>query len=182
MSGPRRVIVGTNGSPGNLCALRYAEHLARAYDAVLIPVHTWMPPGGEIAERRSPCVELRCFWAEDAWQRLWDAIDAAWGRLPADLPVRPMVERGAPGRVLTIIASNPGDLLVVGTGRHGTLTRVFSRRVSRYCIAHARCPVLAVPPATVFPRTGRGRFWWIFWRRRALTLDRVLRDRGIASA
>src|SRR5438094_9523835 len=82
MSGPRRVIVGTSGSPGNLCALRHAEHLARAYDAVLIPVHTWTPPAGDIAERRSPCVELRCLWTEDAWQRLWDAIDAAWGQPP----------------------------------------------------------------------------------------------------
>ena len=59
MSGPRRVIVGTSGSPGNLSALRYAEQLARAYDAVLIPVHTWTPPGGDLAERRSPCMQLR---------------------------------------------------------------------------------------------------------------------------
>ena len=180
MSGPRRVIVGASGSPGNLCALRYAEHLARAYDAVLIPVHSWTPPGGEIAERRSPCVQLRCLWTEDAWQRLWYAIDAAWGQLPADLPVRPMVERGAPGRVLTIIASDPADLLVVGTGRRGSLTRVFSRRVSRYCLAHAQCPVLTVPPADTSPHAGRGPLWWVFWHR-TLTPDRVLRDRGTAS-
>jgi hypothetical protein len=93
-----------------------------------------------------------------------------------------MVERGPPGRVLTIIASDPGDLLVVGTGRHSTLTRVFSGRVSRYCLAHARCPVLAVPPAAVSPHTGHGRLWWAFWRRHALTPDHVLRDRGVASA
>jgi nucleotide-binding universal stress UspA family protein len=181
MSSPRRVIVGTSGSPGNLCALRYAEYLARAYDAVLIPVHTWTPPGGDIAERRNPCAELRRRWADEAWRRLWDAIDAAWGQLATDLPVRPMVERGAPGRVLTIIASDPGDLLVVGTGRRSTLTRVFSSRVSRYCLAHAQCPVLAVPPATVSPHAGHGPLRWVFWRR-TLTPDRVLRDRGIASA
>ena len=78
MSGPRRVIVGASGSPGNLGALRYAEHLARAYDAVLIPVHTWIPPGGDIAERHSPCLQLRSLWTDDAWERLWHAIDAAW--------------------------------------------------------------------------------------------------------
>jgi nucleotide-binding universal stress UspA family protein len=177
MSGPRRVVVGASGSPGNLCALRYAEHLARAYDAVLIPVHAWTPPGGEIAERHSPCVQLRSLWAEDAWERLCDAIDAAWGQLPADLPVRPIVERGAPGRVLTIIASDPGDLLVVGTGRRGTLTRVLPGRVSRYCLAHARCPVLAVPPATVSPHAGHSPLWWVFWHR-TLTPDDVLRDGG----
>jgi hypothetical protein len=86
-----------------------------------------------------------------------------------------MVERGAPGRVLTVIASDPGDLLVVGTGRRGTLTRVCPGRVSRYCLAHARCPVLAVPPATASPHAGRGPLWWVFWHR-TLTPDDVLRD------
>ena len=181
MSGPCRVIVGASGSPGNLCVLRYAAHLARAYDAALIPVHTWTPPGGEIAERRSPSPLLRRLWTDDAWQRLWDAIDAAWGQLPADLPVWPMVERGAPGWVLTVIASDPADLLVVGTGRRGTLTGAFSSRVSRYCLAHAQCPVLAVPPPTVSRHASHGPLWWMFWRR-TLTPDRVVRNRGIASA
>jgi nucleotide-binding universal stress UspA family protein len=162
MSGPRRVIVGASGSPGNLCALRYAEHLARAYDAVLIPIHTWTPPGGDIGERRSPSLHLRRLWADDAWQRLWDALDAAWGHLPADLPVRPMVERGAPGPVLTVIASDLGDLLVIGTGRRGGLARICSGRVSRYCLAHAQCPVLAVPPAAFSPHASHGPLWWAF--------------------
>jgi hypothetical protein len=72
-----------------------------------------------------------------------------------------------------VIASHPGDLLVVGTGRRGTLTRVFSGRVSRYCLAHAQCPVLAVPPATS-PRAS-GPLRWAFWHR-TLTPDRILRD------
>jgi len=66
MSGLRRVIVGASGSPGNLCALRYAEHLARAADATLIPVHTWIPPGGDVADRRCPSFYLRRVWTEDA--------------------------------------------------------------------------------------------------------------------
>jgi nucleotide-binding universal stress UspA family protein len=180
MSGPRRVVVGASGSPGNLCALRYAERFARSYDAVLIPVHTWTPPGGDIGERRSPSPHLRRLWADDAWQRLWEALDAAWGHLPADLPVRPIVERGAPGPVLTVIASDPGDLLVIGTGRRGGLTRICSGRVSRYCLAHALCPILAVPPATVSSHAGHGPLWWLFWHR-TLTPDRVLRNRGITS-
>jgi nucleotide-binding universal stress UspA family protein len=162
MSGPRRVIVGASGSPGNLCALRCAEHFARAYDAVLIPIHTWTPPGGDIGERHSPSLHLRRLWADDAWQRLWDALDKAWGPLPADLPVRPMVERGAPGPVLTVIASDPGDLLVIGTGRLGGLTRICSGRVSRYCLAHALCPVLAVPPPAFSRHASHGPLWCAF--------------------
>jgi len=61
------------------------------------------------------------------------------------------------------------------------LTRVFSSRVSRYCLAHAQCPVLTVPPPTMSPHASHGPLWWVFWRR-TLTPDRVLRDRGIASA
>ena len=34
----------------------------------------------------------------------------------------------------------------VGAGRRG-LQRAFSGRVSRHCLAHAVCPVLAVPPS-----------------------------------
>jgi nucleotide-binding universal stress UspA family protein len=33
-----RVIVGASGSPASLRALRYAQHLARDYNATLVPV------------------------------------------------------------------------------------------------------------------------------------------------
>jgi hypothetical protein len=52
--GVDRLIVGTSGSPGSLQALRYAEGLAWAHAAVLIPVIAWEPPGGERAERVQP--------------------------------------------------------------------------------------------------------------------------------
>jgi Universal stress protein family len=56
VSGVRRVVVGASGSPGSLRALRYAQELARAHNATLIPVLAWVPPGGDLADRRSPCV------------------------------------------------------------------------------------------------------------------------------
>ena len=161
MSGIRRVIVGTSGSPGSLQALRYAEELARTHDAILIPVLAWVPPGGDLADRRAPCGYLRRVWAEDACQRLQDALHAAWGEIPAGPSVEPLVERGEAGRILVSIACYPGDLLVVGAGRRGALARVISGKVSRYCLAHAHCPVLAVPPPALaeeldgFSGTGR---------------------------
>jgi nucleotide-binding universal stress UspA family protein len=181
VSGVRRVIVGTSGSPGSLRALRYAEDLARTYDATLIPVLAWTPPGGDIADRRSPCGYLRRIWAEDASLRLQDALGAAWGDVPADLPVRPLVERGEVGRVLAAVACGPGDLLVVGAGSRNLLARIVSGRVSRYCLAHARCPVLAIPPSTLAQEVGPGLLRWAFWHRR-LTPDRVLRDQRKAAA
>ena len=146
MPGVRRVIVGTSGSPGSLRALRYAEDLARAHNATLIPVLTWVPPGGDLADRRCPCGSLRRVWMDDARRRLLDALNAAWGEIPYDPPVEPLVQRGEAGWVLVNLACCPGDLLVVGAGRRGGLARLVSGNVSRYCLAHAECPVVAVPP------------------------------------
>lgn len=181
MPGIRRVIVGASGSPGSLQALRFAEKLARAHDAPLIPVLAWVPPGGDLADRRAPCGYLRRVWAEDACQRLRDTLRAVWGEIPADPSVRPVVERGEAGCVLVGAACCPGDLLVVGAGRRGALARVISGKVSRYCLAHARCPVLAVPPPALAQELGHGLPRWVFWHR-PLTPDQVLRDRGRAAA
>ena len=98
MSGSRRIIVGTSGSPGSLQALRYAAGLAREDDATLIPVLAWLPPGGDMADRRTPGY-LRQIWKDAAWLRLWTALDMAWGGIaPAGRPAEPLVRRGEPGR------------------------------------------------------------------------------------
>jgi nucleotide-binding universal stress UspA family protein len=181
MSGVRRVIVGASGSPGSLRALRYAEELARAHDATLIPVLTWLPPGGDLADRRYPCGEMRRVWQEDACERLRDALIAVWGEVPADPPVHPLVHRGEAGWILVSLADCPGDLLVVGAGRRGALARMVGGKVSRYCLAHAECPVLAVPPPALAREVRHGPLVWAFWHR-TLTPDRVLGDQGRAAA
>jgi hypothetical protein len=71
------------------------------------------------------------------------------------------------------VADSDDDLLVVGSGRRGLRSRLVSGRVTRYCLRHAGCPVLAVPPAALGSTTGlRG---WAF-RHRELTLDRAMRE------
>jgi nucleotide-binding universal stress UspA family protein len=147
VSGARRIIIGASGSPGSLQALRFAADLARDDDATLIPVLAWLPPGGDLADRRQPSVYLREVWKDAAWQRLWQALDRAWGGLPADLRATPSVLRGEAGQVLVNSACQTRDLLVVGAGRRGALRRLIGSRVSRYCLAHAHCPVVAVPPS-----------------------------------
>jgi len=178
VSGVRRVIVGASGSPGSLRALRHAEDLARHSDATLLPVLAWVPPGGDLAARQ-PCPALVRIWHEAAWQRLWDALEAAWGMVPVDLSVQPAVQRGQPGPVLVGIVGRPDDLLIVGAGRRGGLARLSHGRVSRYCLAHAQCPVLAVPPATL-AQAGRGLHGWAL--RRGLRMDRIQRSGGSVSA
>jgi nucleotide-binding universal stress UspA family protein len=161
----RRIIVGVHGSLGSLQALRYAADEARERRVPLVPVIAWVPPGGDYAERRHPSPYLRKIWREDARKRLWEAFDASLGGFPEDLLVEPHVERGETGWVLTQLADQPNDLLVIGTGQRGQLTRAFRRSVGRYCLAHARCPVLAVPPTTLMDEMGGGLRGWRLRRR-----------------
>ena len=89
-----RLVVGTSGSPGSLQALRYAEGLAHTYDAVLIPVLAWQPPGGEHDEWIPASAELRRTCRDLARQQLRDALLAVWGEVPGDPHVQPRIERG----------------------------------------------------------------------------------------
>lgn len=145
MGGLTQVIVGVSGSPGSLPALRYAAGLAWRYNAPLVPVHAWVPPGGDLADRRCPSAYLRQMWAQEARQRLKDALNIAWGGEMTGVDIRPVVTRGQPGPALVDMAE-AGDMLVIGGGRQGRLTRIWHGQVSRYCLAHAPCPVVAVPP------------------------------------
>ena len=155
MSGERRVLVGVHGSLGSLQALRYAAEEARRRDMRLVPVIAWVPPGGDLAERRQPVYSLRELWRDAARDRLFDAFDRGLGGLPAGLEVEPLVIRGPSGPVLVDTADQPDDLLVVGTGRRG-LPRWVRRSVSRYCLARAHCPVIAVPPSDLMQEASRG--------------------------
>ena len=154
-----RVVVGVSGSPGSLIALRYAAGLAAAEHALLMPVLAWTPPGGDLADRRFPCAELRASWVSEARDRLERAIGLAFGGPPADVQFAAGTVRGEAGPALASIAAEPGDILVLGTGRHGWLTRLKAGHVARYCVSHCRCPVLAVPPAQLADSAHGLRAW-----------------------
>ena len=171
MHGARRIIIGTSGSPGSLQALRYAAGIAQDNEATLVPVLAWTPPGGDLADRRYPSAFLRQVWRDAAWQQLWTALELAWGGIaPAGQPAEPRVLRGEPGEMLVASAGEPGDLLVIGTGRRGAMRRLIGSPVGRYCLGHAGCPVVAVPPAELEHAAGDGLRGWAF-RHRALSVS-----------
>ena len=87
----RRIVAGVSSSPGNLPALRQAADLARVYDAALTFVHAWLPSGPEFAAWQFPSDPLVMQWQDDAWQRMWHALDTAFGGLPPDLEAEPLV-------------------------------------------------------------------------------------------
>jgi nucleotide-binding universal stress UspA family protein len=179
VSGGGRLVVGASGSPGSLCALRYALLLAYRHDVPLTAVLAWVPPGGDLAERRYPAPELRRVWANAARKRLADALDVAWGGVPVGVDITRIIIRGQPGPALVEVAGSDADVLVVGAGRRGTLSRMWHGQVSRYCLAHARCPVLAIPHPGTARELGLRPGPWAA-RRRDLTLDRALHDRDAA--
>ncbi|MGW4567552.1 universal stress protein [Streptomyces sp. NPDC004561] len=147
VSAVARVVVGVSGSLGSVTALRRATALARRLGAELWPVLAWEPPGGDQAARRSPAAGLPVEeWQRLARQRLVSVLEEIFGTVSPGVPVHALVVRGAPGRALVAVADREDDVLVVGAGRRG-LQRAFSGRVSRHCLAHAVCPVLAVPPS-----------------------------------
>lgn len=139
-----RVVVGVDTTLSGLHALRLAVVQARARGLALHPVRTWDPasalwpdsPGGA-AGRRTP-----------------DALAAAivdrafaetMGGEPPDLPVRTVVIADRPGPVLVEYACRDQDLLVIGAGRR-RFPRWRGSPVVRYCLRHATCPLLVVPP------------------------------------
>src|ERR1019366_6876929 len=106
--GLRRLVVGTSGSPGSLPALRCAQDLARRSGVPPLAAPAWVPPAPGLAGGLSPPAA---------------PPRAGGGRPPPDLDIRPVVIRGEPGPALVEIANSDADLLVVGAGRRGALTR-----------------------------------------------------------
>jgi nucleotide-binding universal stress UspA family protein len=172
----KRIIVGVSGSPRCLPALRFAADLARAHDATLVTAMAWVPPGGDLADRASPSPFLRYVWTEAAELRLKEAISAAFGGPPELVTTERVVQRGEAGRVLAGLAGQAGDVLVIGSGRQGWPGRVIHGQVGRYLMAHATCPLLAIPPPAL--RREPGLRAWAFRRRGLTASDIVLPTNG----
>ncbi|MEV5873521.1 universal stress protein [Streptomyces sp. NPDC052101] len=143
-----RVVVGVSGSMGGATALSRAAVEARRRGAELWPVLAWEPPEGDLAARRFPgATAMVPQWERLARERLVAALQEVFGGADTGLPGQALVVRGAPGPALVRTADRENDILVVGAGQRGRLHRALWPSVSRYCLAHATCPVLAVPPS-----------------------------------
>lgn len=171
MSAVRRIVVGVHGSLGSLQALRWAADEATRREVPLVPVIAWVPPGGDLAERSHPSPYLRQVWQEAACKRLSDAFDECFGGVPDGVEVRARVERGDAGQVLVDVADQPGDLLVIGSGTRHPVVRALHRSVGRYCLAHATCPTVAVPPSALMDELRHGLLPWPRRGRKVLVPD-----------
>jgi nucleotide-binding universal stress UspA family protein len=128
---PPRVVVGVDRTLAGLQALRRAVAEAQARGAELHPVRSW------ISSR-----EL----GEEAARTVVDAFADSVGKLPQGMTLKPVVVAEAAGPALVRYACRDDDLLVLGAGRRAWWRREVSSAVVRYCVRHATCPVLVVPP------------------------------------
>ncbi len=135
---PGRVVVGVDGSPSSVAALRWAARVGGALGLEIDAVTSWEFPGsyGLAGAVNGWDPEV------DAGAALARAVDTAFdGEVPAGL--RTHVRRGRPAPVL-LEASHHVEMLVVGSRGHGGFAGLLLGSVSTQCAEHARCPVVVV--------------------------------------
>ncbi|MEV0271463.1 universal stress protein [Hamadaea sp. NPDC050747] len=131
----QHVVVGVDGSPSSVQALRWAADYAAATGADLVAVTAWQVPSG----MGSGAAVLP---GEDFENAAWEVVDKALATA-AVAPTTRIVERGDPATVLLDHAKD-ADLLVVGSRGHGEVSEVLLGSVSHRCVHHATCPVVVV--------------------------------------
>ena len=137
----KRVVVGVDGSPDSVRALKWGADYAKAQGAELLAVSVFEVPvvfGGPYALSGIPDPDKL---EEEARTALSEAVREALGE---GAEVTERVEQGHPARVL-VNASRAAQLVVVGSRGRGGFVGLMLGSVSQYCVTHARCPVLVMP-------------------------------------
>jgi nucleotide-binding universal stress UspA family protein len=169
-----RVILGVDDSLAGLQALREAVGLARSRGMELLALRACHPPAAGADFSCWPGVEAGLALtppSQDLCEQLARSyVDhvfcEAMGALPQDVPVEIFVAYQPARQALTTAAYRDADLLVVGASRHHPWWPL-RRSVGHYCAAHARCPVLIVPPHQTARELGlTGRPWGRLRKRR----------------
>jgi len=131
------VVVGTDGSPGSVEALRWALRQAQATGAEVRVVLAW-----EVATSLGNLSEMAdADWADIARAAVDEAVAA---EADVSVPISTKVVIGHPSNVLVEV-SKDADLLVVGCRGHGRVLGMVLGSVSNHCTHHAHCPVVVVP-------------------------------------
>jgi nucleotide-binding universal stress UspA family protein len=131
------IVVGIDGSPASINALRwaacYATSIAGAVEVVVVwdwyrspgwytPILAGLDPEGD---------------AQHVLEKALAELDSEWPQLS----VTSRVVEGRPAPILTEASKN-ASMLVVGCRGHGEFVGMVLGSVSEYCATHAHCPVL----------------------------------------
>jgi nucleotide-binding universal stress UspA family protein len=138
----RRIVVGVDGSPSSIDALRLAARIAAALECPLEAISVWVyPPVFET----DPPVQWQL--KEDAERTLDSASRAVFGTEPP-AGFTATARRGGAARAL-IEESAGAEMLVLGSRGHGGFVGMLLGSVSNACVQHAQCPVLIVRHGSV---------------------------------
>lgn len=134
---PRRIVVGVDGSPCCIHALRWAARQAELTGASVDAVISWDYPTAYGMEFSAMDVDR----AADAETIVETALREAFGSNGDVIGWRAI--RGRPAEVLVAAASG-AELLVVGSRGHGAVAGMLLGSVSEYVVSHSPCPVLVI--------------------------------------
>lgn len=132
-----RIVVGVDGSPASLNALRWATRQATLTNSAIEAIITWHLP----TQYGTDFYGASQDWAELAARTMEDALQEAGDGTPWT-GTQSIIE-GHPAHVL-VTASADAELVVVGSRGHGGFAGLLLGSVSEYVIAHAACPVVVI--------------------------------------
>ena len=132
----QRIVVGVDGSPSSVEALRWANAQAKLSGASIEAVIAWYYP---ISYGFPVVAEID--WAREAEVILSRVVKEAVGDDDALISQRAV--EGHPTRVLDDLSQN-ASMLVVGPRGHGGFAGLVLGSVTTHTIGHAGCPVVVV--------------------------------------
>jgi nucleotide-binding universal stress UspA family protein len=159
MAAERIIVVGVDGSPASVEALRWALRQATATASAVDVICACEPPSlaGVTPPVGLPPVVQPPVVGESALDSAQRRLDAVIGSVvtsavpPGETSVAARVIEGHPADVL-LQAAERADLLVVGRSGHGALMGILLGCIGSHVAAHAPCPVVVVGGE---PATGR---------------------------
>lgn len=134
-----RIVVGVDGSPQSLEALRWALNQAEATGASIEAIHAWQIP---VAYGAPVAVMPGESFAASAERALGESVEQVLGER-TDIQVTRVAEQGLPAKVL-LEHSRGAELLVVGSRGRGGFKGLLLGSVSQHCVSHAHCPVVVI--------------------------------------
>ncbi|MEO8694712.1 MAG: universal stress protein [Acidimicrobiales bacterium] len=141
--GPRRIVVGVDGSANSIAALRWAAERAQVSGVTIRAVFAWrLPPVSPTPPEISGGLPPTNVVGHAAAVTLDDFLREA--ALPPDVNVEPINVEGTPAKVLVDEGAH-AELLVLGARGHGGFTGLLLGSVATAVTRHAQCPVAVIP-------------------------------------
>jgi nucleotide-binding universal stress UspA family protein len=137
------IVVGVDGSPASMGALRWAVERAKP-GATIRAVHVWGQPTLSALPGPLGTTSLPLDALEENARLLLDAAVGAVVPDPAASSIEPVLREGSAAGTLLEEAAD-ADLLVVGTRGVGGFRGLLMGSVADQVVKHAPCPVVIVP-------------------------------------